>query len=274
MDRVVGGGVGETEVLDRPQRPRVGEDRRRLDAGHARDRDEPLRDRDQRLVQRHPAVDVAAQLPGGVGGELAELADRRAREPSRPPQVRRDGVVGADPLERGAHGDRVVDPDREREVVERQHHVEAATPGAGEDPLVTAHGGVVGEPIEAPQLRDRDVLAGLDRRGRAREDPAPLDPEPDRVVAEPVRGAIEVAAPLVEEPWPVGDPVAADDAGVDQAGIGGEPVPVAAPVDVRRRPARLRLEAGRCGAPEEGPREVPGRVRRQGRARAGRSPRR
>ena len=265
MDRVVCDRVRQPEVLDRLQRRRVAEHGGRLDAGHPGDRDVALRDEHERLVQGGPERDLVAELPGRVGGVLAELLDGAAVEPARPLQSLGHRIVGAAPVERRAHRERVVRPAREREVVQRQHHLHAALVRGPEDPQVAPYGRPLRRPVELPQLPAGDALARLDPRGRAGEDPAPLDPEADRVVVELLARAAQVPLPLVPEPGTVGDRVAADDPVGDQPGIRRELVPVAAAIDVGRRAAGLALKAGGGGAPEEVARERLGRARGRGR---------
>jgi hypothetical protein len=144
-----------------------------------------------------------------------------------------------------------VDPQRQREVVEREHRAQPAAARAAQHPAVVAHGGPVGQEVQAAQLGRRHPRAGGDGRRRAREDAAPLDPQADRVVVKPAAGQVEVLAVAPPRARPALDPVAADGALADQRRVMGERPPVAGAVGERRRPARLDLEAGSRRAPHE-----------------------
>ena len=201
---------------------------------------------------------MPAQLPRRVRGELAELRHRRPVEPTGPPETARQVVVGTDAVEGLANRDRVMDPHRQREVVESEHHTQTPVPGAVQDACIAADCGSVRELVELSQLALRHAVPGTHRCRRVRKDPAPLDSQPDRVVVKAVAGEIEVGRPAAPEARAALDAVAAHDAVLDQLSVMREDPPVAPPVRVRGLAARLDLEPGTRGPPQETLREPVG----------------
>ena len=125
----------------------------------------------------------------------------RLSQPARA-QAGGHGVGRADPVKalRTASGPR--NPDRQREVVEREEHPHAAPPRSADDAAVVPHGAAVGDPVEPPQVRAADPPPRADRRRRAREDPAPFDAEADGVGTEALARAVEVRRQVCQKPGP------------------------------------------------------------------------
>ena len=163
VDRVIGGRVGPHQVRDHPDRPAERERARREVAGERSGHVHvAVGGHDHRLVGGGPVGHPGAELPGQVGGVLAELAHGRPVEPAAARDPRERGV-GPAAGKRVAHRDRVVDPGGQREVADRDERLEPA-------PVAHAQlGGVV-----AQRRRGRRACrAGAGRRGRSACPPAP-----------------------------------------------------------------------------------------------------
>ena len=249
MDRVVGACIGEDEVAHHPHR--AGE---RVDSGRKPPRERAgdvhvaVRGHDHRLVQRDPQVHEVAVPPGGPGGVLAELAHGSGVEPAAALELGK-GIVGPASRERGAGGERIVQPQRRGEVVKGHHRLEAALPQGAQLGCVVAYGSAVGQAVELA----RRGCAG----GGAREDAAPLDREAEGVGPEATPGQRGIAAVLAPVAGSALDEIAALAARVDVGLVVRPRPPVAARILVRGAAARLGLEPGDRRAPQEAAREVP-----------------
>ena len=127
VQRVVGARVGGDELRQRLHHGGEVEDAGRKVAADARSVHHAAHQDDDRLVDRAPEVDQVAELPAGVGGELGELVDDGRVEPAAVQDPGRDGTVERiHGRERVPDRDRVVQPERQGEVVQRDHGLEAA----------------------------------------------------------------------------------------------------------------------------------------------------
>jgi hypothetical protein len=112
-----------------------------------------------------------------------------------PPRHRSDLEV--DDGERVPHLDRIVQPERQREVVQRDERLEPALAQRAEDVAVVLDRRLIGERVERRERRRRDPARRVDAGRRHRKDPAPLDAHPERV---PVQLPAHELRILLEEP--------------------------------------------------------------------------
>ena len=164
LQRVVGRGVRQRLVEDRGDGAGVREGARREIAGDdAGDVDVAADGDDDRLVDRRPEIDQVAELPPDVGRILRELGNRRRIDPAAGEAGRRR-VLGIAAGERVAGGDRIVDPERQREVIDGDERLHAGGANRRQDLAVVRDRGLVRERVELRQHGGGDAAARRRRR--------------------------------------------------------------------------------------------------------------
>ena len=180
---MIGDAVGGLQVADRRRRGSEAVNaRREVALNNARNVGVAVRDDDHRLVDRRPSINEIAKPPGGPGRITLELSDGVATEPASALQ-RWQLAIGVAASERGADAERVVNPARQREVVERDERRHLAGADRLQNFAVAADSFWIGLSVKRAKHLGASCGALGQVRRLLREKPAPLKPHAEEVGA-------------------------------------------------------------------------------------------